>query len=151
MMDRPMKLKHLFLATVFEAHAAASFAQTARPTDDTLYQQLGGQPGLVRLTDDFMVRLLADPRMNPFFKDIDQAKFKSQLADQLCEVSGGPCKFKGKDMKTVHAGQDVTKSNFNALVEVLQQSMDAQGIPFSAQNKLLAQLAPMHREIINAP
>ena len=45
----------------------------------------------------------------------------------------------------------MTKSNFNALVEVLQQSMDAQGIPFSAQNKLLAQLAPMHRDIINAP
>jgi hemoglobin len=144
-----MKLKHLLLATAFAAHAV--FAQTARPTDDSLYQQLGGQAGLVKLTDDFMVRLLADPRMKPFFVDTDQKVFKSQLADQICEVSGGPCKFKGKDMKKVHEGQDITKSNFNALVEVLQQSMDAQGIPFSAQNKLLAQLAPMHREIVNAP
>jgi hemoglobin len=54
-------------------------------------------------------------------------------------------------MKKAHAGIDVTKANFNALVEVLQQSMDARGIPFGAQNRLLAQLAPMHREIINAP
>jgi hemoglobin len=146
-----MKLKHLLTAAALVAAHAASSAQSARPGDDALYRQLGGQAGLVALTNDFMGRLLADPRMNPFFKDIDQAKFKSQLADQLCEVSGGPCTFKGKDMKTVHAGQDVTKSNFNALVEVLQQSMDAQGIPFSAQNKLLAQLAPMHREIVNAP
>lgn len=129
--------------------AGSAFAQPA--VDDTLYQQLGGQPGLVRLTDDFMQRLLADPRMNPFFKDTDQKVFKAQLADQFCEVSGGPCKRKGKDMKTVHSGQDVTKSNFNALVEVLQQSMDAQGIAFSAQNRLLAKLAPMHREIINTP
>ena len=46
---------------------------------------------------------------------------------------------------------DITKSNFNALVEVLQQSMDAQGIAFGTQNKLLAKLAPMHRDIINTP
>jgi hemoglobin len=146
-----MNAKHALLivtlaATVF---AGAAGAQTA--PNDTLFQQLGARPGLVALTDAFMVRLLADPRMSPFFKDIDQKVFKSQLVDQLCEVSGGPCKFKGKDMKTVHEGQDITRSNFNALVEVLQQSMDAQGIPFGAQNRLLAQLAPMHREIINAP
>jgi hemoglobin len=146
-----MKLKHRLVAAAIIAAHVATFAQSSRPTDDTLFQQLGGKPGLVQLTDDFMDRLLADPRMNPFFRDIDQAKFKSQLADQLCEVSGGPCKFKGKDMKTVHAGQDVTRSNFNALVEVLQQSMDARGIAFTTQNKLLAQLAPMHRDIVNAP
>ena len=128
--------------------AGSALAQTTTP-DDTLYRQLGGQPGLVRLTDDFMQRLLADPRMNPFFKDTDAKEFKAQLAAQFCEVSGGPCKRQGKDMKTVHDGQDITKSNFNALVEVLQQSMDAQGISFGAQNRLLAKLAPMHREIIN--
>lgn len=128
---------------------ATGFAQTA--PDDTLYRQFGGQPGLVRLMDDFMVRLLADPRMNPFFRDVDQKVLKAQLVAQFCEVSGGPCTRKGKDMKTVHSGQDITTSSFNALVEVLQQSMDAQGIPFAAQNRLLAKLAPMHREIVNAP
>lgn len=142
-----MKFKHTLLTAVLAVGAA--FAQTA--ADDALYRQLGGQPGLVALADDFMQRLLADPRMEPFFKDTDQKVFKSQLVAQFCEVSGGPCTRKGKDMKTVHSGQDITKSNFNALVEVLQQSMDAQGIPFGVQNRLLAQLAPMHREIINAP
>jgi len=34
---------------------------------------------------------------------------------------------------------------------VLLQSMDAGGIAFGTQNRLLAQLAPMHREIINTP
>jgi hemoglobin len=52
-------------------------------------------------------------------------------------------------MKRVHDGQDITKANFNALVEVLQQAMDARGIAFGAQNRLLAQLAPMHRDIVN--
>jgi hemoglobin len=138
-----------FKLTLLVAVLAAGSAFAQPQPDDTLYRQLGGQSGLVKLTDDFMQRLLADPRMNPFFKDTDQKEFKAQLAAQFCEVSGGPCQRKGKDMKTVHDGQDITKSNFNALVEVLQQSMVAQGIPFTAQNRLLAKLAPMHREIIN--
>ena len=129
--------------------AGSAFAQPA--PNDALYQQLGGQPGLVKLMDDFVARLIADRRMNPFFKDTDQKNLKAQLVAQFCEISGGPCKRAGPDMNKAHSGMDITKSNFNALVEVLQQSMDAQGIAFGAQNRLLAQLAPMHREIINTP
>ena len=120
------------------------------PADDSLYQAFGGQAGLVRLMDEFMTRLLGDPRLRPFFKDVDQAHLKAHLVAQFCEVSGGPCKRKGKDMRTVHRGNDITKADFNALVEVLQQAMDAQGIDFRAQNRMLAQLAPMHRDIVNS-
>lgn len=128
---------------------AQSSGANSKPVNDALYQSLGGQRGLNSLMDDFMLRLLADPRMNPFFKDVDQAHVKAQLVAQFCEVAGGPCKLNGPDMKKVHSGFDINKAHFNALVEVLQQSMDAQGIAFTAQNRLLAQLAPMHRDIIN--
>ena len=141
-------LAHALLVTAAIAFAPAGQAQAA---NDALYQQLGGQPGLVVLMDDFMERLIADQRMNPFFKDVDQKHVKEELVIQFCEVSGGPCKRKGSDMKKAHAGFDINKAAFNALVEVLQQSMDARGIPFGTQNRLLAQLAPMHREIINSP
>lgn len=128
---------------------AQSAYRPAIPANDALYQALGADAGLVKLMDDFMLRLLADARMNPFFKDVDQKHVKAQLVAQVCEVSGGPCKLRGPDMKKVHAGFDINKAHFNALVEVLQQAMDAQGIAFGAQNQLLAQLAPMHRDIIN--
>jgi hemoglobin len=146
-------LSHLGRALLLGAAllAGTAQAQTAAARDDTLYQQLGAQPGLTKLMDDFMTRLLADSRMGPFFKDVDHQHVKDELVTQFCEVSGGPCKRKGPDMKKAHSGMDITKSNFNALVEVLQQSMDAQGIPFTTQNKLLAKLAPMHRDIINTP
>ena len=137
----------LSLAACFAIPAA--YAQSA--SADALYQQLGGEPGLVKLTDDFMVRLIADPRMEPFFRDTDQKDFKHKLVLQLCDVSGGPCKTKNPDMKETHADQHIGMRDFNALVEVLQQSMDAQGISFSTQNRLLAKLAPMHREIVNSP
>ena len=139
------------LVSAVLAASAAFAAPAAAQTDDSLYQQLGGQPALVTLMDDFMTRLLADRRMAPFFKDVDHKHVKAQLVAQFCEVSGGPCKLKGPDMKKAHAGFDVSKGDFNALVEVLQQSMDAQGIAFGTQNRLLARLAPMHREIINTP
>lgn len=143
--------RHLAAGLLLATAALGAAAQAPTPRDDSLYQQLGGQPGLVRLMDDFMQRLLAHPRMNPFFKDVDHAHVKAQLVDQFCEVSGGPCRLDGPDMQKVHSGVDITRGDFNALVEVLQQAMDAQGIAFTAQNRLLAKLAPMHREIINVP
>jgi len=133
----------LAISTLHPAAAAAA--------DDALYRALGGQPGLVTLVDDFLPRLQADERLAIFFKDIDAPHFRAQLVAQFCEVAGGPCRLTGPDMKKAHSGFDIHKAQFNALVEVLQHSMEAQGIPFGTQNRLLARLAPMHRQIVNAP
>lgn len=124
-------------------------AAAPRGNDPALYQALGGRYGIDRLVDDFVQRLLRDPRMRPFFEEADLPNLRLRLAEQFCVVAGGPCTYGGKDMKKVHEGVDIDKADFNALVEVLQQSMDARGIPFAAQNRLLARLAPMHREVIN--
>ena len=128
--------------------AGASFAQTMTAKDDQLYKAFGEKPGLVALMDDFMVRLLADPRTGPHFKPANQQRVKEQLVDQFCALGGGPCVYKGADMKSSHANLDIKKSDFHALVEVLQVSMDSKGIPFRRQNEMLALLAPMNRDII---
>jgi len=91
--------------------------------------------------------LLADSRMRPFFENADQARVKKHLVEQFCVILGGPCTYSGRDMKSSHAALGIDRANFNALVEDLQWAMNKQGIPFRAQNKLLAKLAPMHREI----
>ena len=128
--------------------AGASFAQTMAPKDDQLYKAFGEKAGLVSLMDDFMVRLLADPRTGPHFKPVNQQRVKEQLVDQFCALGGGPCVYKGADMKSSHANLNIKKSDFHALVEVLQESMDSKGIPFRKQNDMLALLAPMNRDII---
>lgn len=133
------------------ALSAPGFAQTTPPpatTGSPLFKTFGEKPGLVKLMDDFMARLLADPRTGPHFKPADHEHIKVQLVDQVCAALGGPCVYKGEDMKTSHSDLDITKADFNALVEVLQGAMDAQGIAFGAQNRLLAKLAPMHRDVI---
>lgn len=133
----------------FALSLAAGFAGAqVAPADPALFRTFGEKPGLVKLMDDFMLRLEADPRTGPHFKEANKKRVKEQLVDQFCQVTGGGCVYQGADMKASHADLKIGKGDFNALVEVLQQAMDAQGIPFRAQNQLLAQLAPMHRDII---
>lgn len=113
-----------------------------------LYQAFGEKAGLRALMDDFVVRLKADPRIGNQFQDTNLDNLSQSLTDQLCQLAGGPCVYKGLDMKTAHANRDITKAHFNALVEVLQQSMDAKGIAFARQNQMLALLAPMYRDTV---
>ena len=128
--------------------AGASFGQQMAPKDDQLYKAFGEKAGLIALMDDFMVRLLADPRTGPHFQPANQQRVKEQLVDQFCALGGGPCVYKGADMKSSHANLEIKKSDFHALVEVLQTSMDARGIAFRKQGEMLALLAPMNRDII---
>ncbi|MBT9443670.1 MAG: group 1 truncated hemoglobin [Acidovorax sp.] len=130
------------------AQTGAAKATATATAPAGLYQALGEKPGITRLMDDFVNRLVVDPRIGGHFKDTKPAALKESLTDQICQLSGGPCKYEGADMKSAHADMDITKGHFNALVEVLQSAMDAQGIPFAQQNRLLALLAPMHRDVI---
>ena len=129
--------------------AAPSDAGAPAPADDALFRALGGQPGIDAIVTDFVPRLVADPRTGEFFRKTNQAHLRQMLAQQFCVVSGGGCTYTGLPMKKAHENIDVSKGDFNALVEVLQASMRARGVPFGTQNQLLARLAPMHREIIN--
>lgn len=141
-------LGNALLALAIAAQSVSPAVAQSAVTRDALYKALGEKAGLSRLVDDFVNRLRADPRIGEQFKSTNLKTLKTQLTDQFCEVSGGPCVYEGDDMKRAHADLKITKSDFNALVEVLQVSMDAQGIPFATQNRLLALLAPMHRDVI---
>lgn len=125
-------------------------AMNPAPADPSLlgvYKAFGEEAGLVALMDDFMLRLVADPRTRRFFENSDQPTVKKHLVEQFCVILGGPCSYTGRDMRSAHRGFDIDRAQFNALVELLQVSMDKRGIPFRAQNKLLARLAPLHRDI----
>ena len=130
------------------AAAAPAAPQAASVAPAGLYQALGEKAGIARLMDDFVNRVVQDARIRDHFKDTKPQALKESLTDQICELTGGPCKYEGADMKSAHADMQITKAHFNALVEVLQAAMDAQRIPFAQQNRLLALLAPMHRDII---
>ena len=128
--------------------APATFAK-----DKTLYERLGGKKSITAVVDDFVGRVAADSGINSFFKDTAAdprrlAKFKKNLVDQICQASGGPCKYMGKDMKTAHAGMGITSPDFNALVEDLVAALDKFKVGDKEKNELLGALAPMKSDIV---
>ena len=138
-------------ATVSGAPGVAAATHPPSAEDLALLQAFGQRAGLGRLADDLVERLRLDARIGAFFKDTKPAHLKRQLADQFCAVLNGPCVYDGETMKNSHADLKISRGDFLALVELLQAAMAAQQIPFAAQNRLLARLAPMHREIITLP
>ena len=116
--------------------------------NDALFRALGGAQGVEKIVNDFVPLVLADKRISTDFKDTNLKRFAMLLSEQICMLSGGPCVYTGDNMKLVHQGLRINNAKFNALVEQLQTAMDKNNVSPAAQNKLLAILAPMQRDIV---
>ena len=127
---------------------SAQAQEGARLVGTETFKDFGGKAGLEKIMDSFWINLQEEPTMKPFFTETDPVNFKKQLVDQTCEIMNGGCEYKGGKMKPIHAGHLIKREHFNALVEQLQKAMTTHGVPFASQNKLLAALAPMHRDIV---
>lgn len=113
-----------------------------------LFDQLGGSDGINALADEFVYRLSKDVRVAHYFEGTDFDRFEALIAEQFCAEAGGPCQYSGATMADSHRGLGVDRGDFNAVVEVLIDSMETLDVPIAAQNGLLAQLAPMHADIV---
>jgi hemoglobin len=121
----------------------------ARPYDSArLVDDFGGREGIARIAARTVELSEADPRIAAIFASHDTVRLKRTLGEQFCYLLGAGCDYTGRDMRTAHAEMGVTKADMNALVENLQVAMREAGVPFAAQNRLLAKLAPMSREVV---
>lgn len=148
-------MKILITALLF---ASPALADTPPPpnapvvsADGSLFKAFGGHDGLVRLVDDMYANINADDRIKGFFEPARQAHTKAMLVEQFCRITGGGCIYSGKDMEKVHREMGITRADFDALVEDLQKAMTKNHVPFTAQNRLLAALAPQSRVIVYHP
>jgi hemoglobin len=117
----------------------------------SLYDRLGKKDAITAVVKDFVEeRVAKDARIKSFFANADIPGLEAKLVDQICEASGGPCKYTGKDMKTSHTGMNIKDADFNALVEDLKASLDHFKVGAKEQQDLLGALAPMHDAIVTA-
>jgi hemoglobin len=133
--------------------AVTAASTLAAPQEKSLYQRLGGKPAITAVVDQFVTNVAGDNRINHYFQaDVADparlATFKINLVNQICEGTGGPCKYTGKDMKTAHAGMGITDADFNALVEDLVSALNKFNVPDKEKNDLLAILGPMKPDIV---
>lgn len=113
-----------------------------------LYQQLGGEEGVDALVYELLVRIAEDDRVVDRFRNVDISRFKEGFENYICSVSGGPCEYTGESMQVVHAGHNYTDTEFNAIVDLLIEAMEARDLPVTTQNRLLAKLAPDYSDIV---
>jgi hemoglobin len=123
-------------------------AGPARAADSALFQQLGGLDGIERIVGGMVDRSLGDPRIAWAFDNSNHDRLKRLIAQQFCNLSGGPCPRRERGMGPAHRHLGLAEYHFNALVGNLQDAMEEAGTPFRAQLRLLALLAPMKREIV---
>jgi hemoglobin len=117
----------------------------------SLYDRLGRRDAIAAVVKDFVEeRVAKDARINRMFANTDIPGLETKLVDQICEATGGPCKYTGKDMRTAHADMKITDADFNALVEDLEASLDHFKVGAREQQELLGALAKMHDDIVTA-
>jgi hemoglobin len=96
----------------------------------------------------FFARINGDARINTLFRNVDHDDLKRLVNEQLCEATGGPCKYTGRSMEEAHSGLNLTNADFDAFVADLVSAMEEVKVPKTSQKKLLALLAPMRPQIV---
>lgn len=123
----------------------AAFYATQGPS---LYQRLGGKEAINMVVKDLLANGMADPRLNPRLSKMDGARCERQLTDLLCQATGGPCQYKGRDMKTAHTGAKVTETEWQGFADSLMKTFDRFNVPARERNDLLQMLLPMKADIV---
>jgi hemoglobin len=132
----------------------ATSVPASTPLARSLYERMGGETVIVKIVDDFVANVVADPdikdRHKKHFMEGDVAGLKKKLVDQIGQATGGPQKYTGKNMRDAHQGLAITDKDFDALVADLTKALDNNHVGKPEQQELLNMLAPMRKDIVES-
>ena len=114
----------------------------------SLYDRLGGLDMINALTESWVARVGGDDRANGKFARTDIPRLMKEVADQLCEATGGPCTYTGRSMAETHAGMQTTAGEFDVVMQHLGAALDELNVPGAEQTELVGLLMPMRDDIV---
>lgn len=114
----------------------------------SLYDALNGQSGIENIVDSFIQQIARDKQIFPYFRKASVSHFRQGFITHLCDVSGGPCQYEGDSMVDIHTGMHINEADFNRVVELLIIAMEQNNIAYPIQNRVLAKLAPLRKNVI---
>jgi hemoglobin len=140
------------LVGVFSTGAAAqntnsSTTMGAQPRK-SLYERLGGLEAVTAVVDAFLRVAGADERINKKLARSNVERVRLHVIEQVCEVTGGPCKYTGNSMKKAHKNLKITDAEFTAGVEDLVKALDKFNVPQAEKDELLGILATLKNDIV---
>jgi len=116
---------------------------------DTLYMRMGGEPVVRAVVSDTLDGVVADHKLKRSFAEVDVARIKRLLAEQICQLAG--CRYSGDSMREAHGGHQISEAEFYGMVQILRDSMRRHNVGLRERNELLALLAPMERDVVDIP
>ena len=121
--------------------------------EKNLYERLGGAKAVSGIVDEWLRLSLADARISAFFEKTTAqpdrlARLRRSLGDQVCEITDGPCRYKGGEMGKVHEGMGIAEDHFLAFSENLFKSMQKFSVPEREKNELLGRLGALRAEML---
>ena len=127
------------------------------PEQPTLYDRLGGVYSIATVVDDFIDRIMVDPRLNANPR-VDEAHhrvtppgFKYLVTEMVCWATGGPQQYSGRTMGDSHRHLQITPQEWEAFSDDFQQTLDAFAVPAAEQAELKAIVASTRDAIVVAP
>jgi hemoglobin len=148
-----MKKTILVLAFLFACIGTAA-AQPAAAKEKTLYQRLGGYDAIAAVSDDFIARLASGKLLSRFVVGLSvdsQKKLRQHLVDFLCNATGGPCLYLGRDMKTVHTGLGITEADWKEGVDDLVATLAKFKVPDREKSEVLGAVSGLKKDIVEKP
>lgn len=136
--------------------AVATDSPPASPVVKSLYDRLGGAYPIAVVVDDFIERLLVDEALNanPAINDarerVPKQGLKFHVTTLVCQVTGGPCKYVGRDMKTSHAHLNITSNEWQAMLADFRKTLDKFNVPAVEQDELVAIVNSTKADIVIA-
>jgi hemoglobin len=83
--------------------------------------------------------------------DNSKTHLRQLVVDLLCQATGGPCVYIGRDMKTSHKGLGITGSDWDLSVKALVASLDKFKVPQKEKDELLAIASSLKADIVEKP
>ncbi len=122
-----------------------------------LYDRLGGVYNIATVVDDFIDRIMVDPRLNanPHVDEahhrVTPAGFKFLVTEQVCQATGGPQQYSGRPMGDSHRHLLITPQEWQAFLDDFQQTLDTFNVPQPEQAELFAIVESTREAIVIAP
>lgn len=120
----------------------------------SLYERLGGVFAIAAVVDDFIERIMIDPRLNANPKvdeahhKVSKAGFKYLVTEQVCHATGGPQRYTGRSMYDSHAHLEITGAEWQAFLDDLTQTFDKFGVPAAERQELFAIVDSTKNDIV---
>jgi hemoglobin len=110
---------------------------------DRLYENVGGPETIKELVRVFYERVLADPRLAPFFPDTEMESLRAKQVMFLIMLLGRTPTFRGPDLRAAHAGaraQGLTDEHFDALLGHFEASLRELDVDADYTREILARI-----------